>query len=347
MIFSKISERNRVVIGVLLFLAVLAGLLAAASLTDLDVSKILTKNALAEGEYLAHDVFGVGFEIFGSSPIYIMAGICVVLLMLFVWRTLKLRPMREIVCLVLLAGSVLAFWFFFHDMMNYISEHAHADDTYLADAMNLISVLCALMASAVVTAAFYRIKDETLRKLMKFVVAFIIMAVLANVLIMIVKDPVGRMRYRAMNSELGQEMGGFANFQNWYESRGGQPEALSAAFEARYGVTDAFKSFPSGHTCAAGMTYALIMLPDVLGTKNKWLRALCWVFPVVFTGLVAVSRIVVGAHFFSDVLFGGTIAFLSMMFAREAIVFRFSHFKCLSKNYVPAPVADEDECPAE
>ena len=96
---------------------------------------------------------------------------------------------------------------------------------------------------------------------------------------MIIKDPVGRMRYRAMNSDVGQAMGGFANFQNWYESRGGQPEELSAAFESAYGVTDAFKSFPSGHTCAAGMTYALIMLPDVLGTRNKGLRALCWIFP--------------------------------------------------------------------
>ena len=168
------------------------------------------------------------------------------------------------------------------------------------------------------------------------------MAVVANVLVMIIKDPVGRMRYRAMNSDVGQAMGGFANFQNWYESRGGQPEELSAAFESAYGVTDAFKSFPSGHTCAAGMTYALIMLPDILGTKNKGLRALCWIFPVLFTGIVAISRIVVGAHFFSDVLMGGTIAFVCMMFAREAIVFRFSHFKCFGKNYVPAPAADEE-----
>ena len=177
---------------------------------------------------------------------------------------------------------------------------------------------------------------------MKFVFAFVIMAIVANVLIMIIKDPVGRMRYRAMNSELGKELGGFtANFQNWYESRGGQPEEWSALFESTYGVSDAFKSFPSGHTCAAGMTYALIMLPDVLGTKNKGLRALCWIFPVAFTGLVAISRIVVGAHFFSDVLMGGTIAFVCMMFAREAVIFRFEHFKCLKKGYTPAPAEEE------
>lgn len=342
MIFSRLSEKNRVIVGVLLFVAVFAALLIAASFTDLEVSDLLTGGALEEGEYLSHDVFGVAFEIFGSSPIYVMAGICVALLMLYVWRTLKLRPMREIICVILLAGSVLAFWFFFDDMFGYIGEHAHAEGTYLETAMTVIAVLCALLTSAVVTAAFYRIKDETLKKLMKFVIAFVIMAVIANVLVMIIKEPVGRMRYRAMNSDLGQSLGGFANFQNWYESRGGQPEEWSAYFESAYGVTDAFKSFPSGHTCAAGMTYALIMLPDVLGIRNKGVRALCWIFPVAFTAVVAISRIVVGAHFFSDVLFGGTIAFLSMMFAREAIIFRFRHFRCFGKNYVPAPEEDAE-----
>lgn len=342
MIFAKLSEKSKVIIGIVLFVAVFAALLVAASFTDLRVSDILTKNALADGEYLSHDVFGVTFEVFGSSPVYILAGVSVVLLMLYVWRTLKLRPMREFICAVLFAGSVVAFWFFFDDMFGYLAEHADVEGEYLETVMTVIAVICALMTSGVVTAAFLRIKDETLRKLMKFVLAFIIMAVVANVLIMIIKDPVGRMRYRAMNSDLGRELGGFANFQNWYESRGGQPEEWSALFESTYGVTDAFKSFPSGHTCAAGMTYALIMLPDVLGTKNKGLRALCWIFPVIFTGMVAISRIVVGAHFFSDVLMGGTIAFVCMMFAREAVIFRFRHFKCLGKNYVPAPAADEE-----
>lgn len=346
MIFAKVSERNRVIIAVVLFVVVFAGLLIAASFTDRAVSDILTKNALADGEYLSHDVFGVTFEAFGSSPIYILAGVCVVLLMLYVWRTLKLRPMREIICAVLLAGSVVAYWFFFDDMLGYVGEHAELErygNEYVQTVMTVLSVICALMASGISLAAFSRIKDETLKKLMKFVLAFVIMAVVANLLIMIIKDPVGRMRYRAMNSELGQSLGGFANFQNWYESRGGQPEERSKLFEEMYFASDAFKSFPSGHTCAAGMTYALIMLPDVLGTKNKGLRALCWIFPVVFTGIVAVSRIVVGAHFFSDVLFGGTIAFLCMAFAREAVIFRFRHFKCLGKSYIPEP-AEEELC---
>ena len=345
MIFSKISEKNRVIIGVVLFAVIFAGLVVAATFTDLQVSDILTADALGDGDYLANDTFGVAFEIFGSSPVYIIAGFAVVLLGLYIWRFLKLRPLREIICVALLAGAVVAFWFFFDDMFGYIAEHAGAEDTYLESAMTLVAVLCSLLAVATVISALWHIKDDTLKKLMKFVVAFVILAAVGNLVVHLVKEPVGRMRYRAMNSELGQSMGGFNNFTRWYVVNGQPSEEVLAAFENVYGVSDAFKSFPSGHTCAAGMTYALIMLPDILKMKNKPLRALCWVFPVLFTGVVAVSRIVVGAHYFSDVLFGGTIAFLSTMLAREIVVFRFSHFRCFGKNYVPAP-AEEIEIEA-
>ena len=343
MIFSKVSEKNRTIIAISLFVLVFAALVVAATYTDLDVSKTLTKGILEEGEYLASDTFGVAFEIFGSSPVYIIAGFAAALLMMYIWRFFKLRPLREIACAVLLAGVVLAFWLFFNDMFGYIAEHAEMGDTYLENAMTLVAVLCALLAACTVVFALRGMKDDTLRSLMKFVIAFIIMAAVANLLVHIIKEPAGRMRYRAMNSALGATMGGFDNFTEWYKMNGQPDASVLEAYEERYGVSDAFKSFPSGHTCAAGMTYALIMLPDILKMKNKPLRALCWIFPVLFTGLVAVSRIMVGAHYFSDVLFGGTIAFLSMMLAREIVVFKFEHFKCLGKNYVPAIPAETEE----
>lgn len=343
MIFSKLPVKSRVIVSVTLFVLVFVALVVAATYTDLQVSDIMTDGILEEGEYLASDTFGVAFEIFGSSPVYVIAGFCCVLVMMYIWRFFKLRPLREIACAVLLAGAVVAFWLFFNDMFGYILEHAEMEDTYLENALTLIAVLCSFLAVITVIFALYRMKDETLRSLLKFVAAFILLAAVANLIIHFVKVPVGRMRYRAMNSALGQSMGGFENFTPWYVMNGQPSEEVLAQFEAVYGVTDAFKSFPSGHTCAAGMTYALIMLPDVLKMKNKPLRALCWIFPVLFTGLVAVSRIMVGAHYFSDVLFGGTIAFVATVIAREIVVFRFEHFRCFRKDYIPADVLDEDE----
>lgn len=332
MIFSKVSERNRVIIAVVLFVVLFGVMLTMASLYDLDVSKILTKGVLEDGNYLASDVFGVGLEIFGSSPVYIIAGVCLALVCLYIFRFLKLRPMREILAVIFFAGTVVAFWFFFDDIFKYIAEHTHSEDTYIEAAMTFVAVLCALLASGTVVLALNNVKDDTLKKLMKFVLAFIVMAALANLIVAIVKGPVGRMRFRAMNSSGDTE---FSGFTAWYVMNG--KRTPTAEEMAAYGwASDAFKSFPSGHTCAAGMTYALMMLPDVLKIKNKQARALCWIFPVVFTGLVAVSRIMVGAHYFSDVLVGGTLAFVSMLIAREIFVCKFSHFKCFKKDYVPA-----------
>ena len=47
---------------------------------------------------------------------------------------------------------------------------------------------------------FKNLKKETLKKLVWWVVAVVAACVLANVLIMLVKDPVGRMRFRAINT---------------------------------------------------------------------------------------------------------------------------------------------------
>lgn len=98
---------------------------------------------------------------------------------------------------------------------------------------------------------------------------------------------------------------------------------------ALFGTTDALKSFPSGHTNAAGASYLMPMLNDALKIKNKGVRALMWIIPVIITGLTAVSRIIVGAHFFSDVLVGGTCAFVCMILCREVIVCKGANVKAM------------------
>lgn len=111
------------------------------------------------------------------------------------------------------------------------------------------------------------------QKLVWWVIAALAACVLANILIMIIKEPVGRMRFRAINSEVGQRLinaGLVKGYTPWYISNGQPDEGIINSFIDAYpGASDAFKSFPSGHTCAAGMSYALIMLPDVVDFKHK------------------------------------------------------------------------------
>ena len=168
----------------------------------------------------------------------------------------------------------MACWLCFNDIFGCVLVTAGMVETCLRHTLSLIAVLCSFLAVITVIFALYRMKDETLRSLLKFVAAFILLAAVANLIIHFVKVPVGRMRYRAMNSALGQSMGGFENFTPWYVMNGQPSEEVLAQFEAVYGATDRFKSFPSGHTCAAGMTDALIIVPDGLKVSNKPLRAL-------------------------------------------------------------------------
>ena len=59
-------------------------------------------------------------------------------------------------------------------------------------------------------------------------------------------------------------------------------------------------SFPSGHTASAAMTALLIF---VLPVSSRWTRNLLALASVLYTLAVAYSRVIVGAHFFTDTLF--------------------------------------------
>ena len=81
------------------------------------------------------------------------------------------------------------------------------------------------------------------------------------------------------------------------------------------------------------MSFALVCLPDMFERfKKTYIKALCWVIPAAYTVTVAVTRIVVGAHFLSDVLIGGTLAFTLINILREALILKGAHIKCFFKN---------------
>ena len=68
------------------------------------------------------------------------------------------------------------------------------------------------------------------------------------------------------------------------------------------------KSFPSGHTAGAGMIYLSMLLP-MINEKLKKYKSLFFTVSIVYTSVVAFTRLVMGAHYLSDVTVGGIIAF--------------------------------------
>ena len=101
----------------------------------------------------------------------------------------------------------------------------------------------------------------------------------------------------------------FSYFTPWYEISGARDLLLGNSPVPK----DGFKSFPSGHTFSAGISYVLICLPYLYDRFNNRKWTIIWyVIPICFTGLVGLSRIVAGAHYLSDVLVGGTIAYVAV-----------------------------------
>jgi membrane-associated phospholipid phosphatase len=96
--------------------------------------------------------------------------------------------------------------------------------------------------------------------------------------VQVVKYLWGRVRFRELDAV-------YSQFTPWY-----LPQGITG-----------FDSFPSGHAAMGWMLLAVLILLD---NKKKWLKNLVLTLIILWGTLLALSRIVIGAHFASDVLFG-------------------------------------------
>lgn len=310
--------KKTAILSVGLFIVIFGGLLTIASFFDLQINQLLCD--LEAGEYISSNGFGLFFEAIGSSPIYIMSGIACTI---WFWATLRKKKMP---LAVLCAGLVIfANYIFFSDIFEYVGEHfaayasrtsgiAVSDDFIDSFYIKTICVLLSAMLSALLIISWGWISPQTNEKLVKW--GFVILTALVCYLVVtFIKAPVGRMRYRSMNVT-----GNWGDFTNWWVINGKRTvEGLPS---------DSCKSFPSGHTYSAAVIYTLVCLPNILESWNKkWIKIAVWTSTIAFTGIVAVSRLVVGAHFMSDVLVGGTLSFLAIIIAQEFLVYKCAHIK--------------------
>lgn len=322
------TQKKKVILGVVLFIVIFAGLLVTATFTDLSISMILTKNALADHTYYTNHTFGAAFESIGCSPMYFMYAFS---FGIFFWFFMRKKNMKSAPKAILsgasLIGVLVVNFIALNDIVGYLLRHLDKEDAAGAGYITVTVAFLCILFSFFGIMTVRNFSDESIEKLFRFALATIAIAILSTVIVEIVKGPVGRIRFRAMNMYPENQEYGFAAFQRWYEAKGQWLDSETKT--ALFGTTDALRSFPSGHTSQAGCSYALIMLNDALGIKNKKMRAFLWILPICFTATVAISRIVVGAHFFSDVLVGGTLSFVSMILFRELFVLKDANLKAL------------------
>ncbi|MBQ7638044.1 MAG: phosphatase PAP2 family protein [Clostridia bacterium] len=314
------SLKKKTVLSVCLFVFIFGGLLITATFTDLQVSRILTSLSLPEGQYYANDVFGCVFETIGTSPEYFIGAICAEMILIYVTRFWEKRALKTVLQAAGLIGSCALHCVWFNEMFDYIFRHFDIEGGRPAFIWGVIAFL-GVLTTVFSALAVNSLSDESVKKLLKFSIVTMTAMVCAVLTVQVIKIPVGRMRYRAMNT-----VGDFSGYTGWYVANG-QPD--KELMRSLYGTSDACKSFPSGHTRAAAATFYFTTMADVLGVKSRIKRAAVWMGAFTFTALVAVSRIMVGAHFFSDVLVGGTIGFLFVVLSKEFFLCGREHIKAL------------------
>ncbi|MBQ6264067.1 MAG: phosphatase PAP2 family protein [Clostridia bacterium] len=317
-----LASKKHTIVSWVLFAVIFTALLVTATFTDLQVSRILTKGTLEPGKFLADGVFGVVFECIGTTAPYIVGVFCLEIMFVYVLRFMKNSAGKTVLCCLLEAGAFAAYYVLALDILNYNFRHYGMEGEPKPVFMRVELAFVAVLIVFLVTFAVNSFSDESIRRLIRAAVAALVAIAVSSLTVEYLKHPFGRPRFRAMNYA-----GDFSYYSRWYVLNG-QPD--KEWMKATFSSTDACKSFPSGHTQSAAMIFCIVMLKDAFGITSKKKTALLWCLSILWTGLVAISRIMVGAHFFSDVLVGGTIGFLSVMLAREIFVCRGSHFKALA-----------------
>ncbi|MFA5450059.1 MAG: phosphatase PAP2 family protein [Clostridia bacterium] len=278
---------------------------------DLQISKALYNPDLLFGQFFAY---------LGELPSYLAAPTVGAI---FFHQSIGKNRTAKIAWKVFSVIIVAAGWFYL--IFAWVWENFVRPEIDFAIVYQLYFTAMLTIATLLGTA---KVDKKAMKRLLLFAIFVMLVAAISNALIQIFKLMWQRQRFRTMvdnpqNAGLIAAYGGnYRGFAPWYkpEFLFRTPFRTEAYIAAVKDVDhDAFKSFPSGHTVAASASFALIILPEMYEKLKKY-RWMFWTFPALYTVVVGISRIVIGAHYLSDVLFGGFIGFGIAVLARWIIV---------------------------
>lgn len=271
------SLSNRLILSIF---ACIALSMLLGSFFDLSISDLLLHQESFAG------LMAAGY---GSMPNYLLGVICGYLL---IRRASPGGPLIPYYGRVVFGGLVLVGCAFYggYDTGRYISAMPRG----LAIGIGFgFSILACFFTEWALRDA----PDTVVARLLKIL---ILIALGPTIITHIVKIPWARPRMRLLVSNLGS----MVSFRPWY-----QPGLADKATLIASGIPkEELKSFPSGHTTAAATALSLYYIASASpGLRSRrfsfFLGGLIWAL------LVALSRIIVGAHFLTDVTAGFAISY--------------------------------------
>lgn len=293
---------------VLLIIAIILG-----TIYDLEISKLFAD--LPRGSYYSNNIFAIIGEMIGENILYILLEVSFAILFYYFIRYPIKQKWLNVILIIMFAllGCAVSFYCI-NKTLEYLSVYTNFGlDVYLENTMGKFSVLAfSIVVNVIVFMLFSRVSKESIRELFGFAITVIIVSIISNVIVQGAKLIFDRTRYRAMMYEGYDD---FEYYTNWYQINTNKFASNSEFY------SDYFKSFPSGHTCAAASSFLLILLPSFYKKTNTlgW-KITFTTFAILYTFLVGLSRIVAGAHYFTDVLFGGFITIACVLIAKWCII---------------------------
>lgn len=255
----------------LLLLALLLIFMVVGSFLDLQISKLL---------YPGHEnSVGQFFAAFGELPAFIALSCAGSLLIVC-----RARINSAWAALIALIGGGLIL------MAVILSVHESVDSVPAMPMWVALVVNVFVMAACSVGIVYYA-RSAPVKTIVRFVLTLVLVSIGTMALINIVKVPWGRARMRLIVLT-----GNESYFSPWWKAG----TALKNRLVAEGISKDEFRSFPSGHTACASCAMLLALVPTLSRRKRRRTGALL-LAGCVWTAVVAVTRIWMGAHFLTDV----------------------------------------------
>lgn len=290
-------------------LLLFGGLLALATVFDLQVSFALAAPNLAEGRYFSTSFLCNLVEVVAMAPIWGFATFAACILTVYLHHRTGVARYLSVLFfgLSVFTGSSLL-----RDMMKYLLQILDRETVMEQTWFKALMAAFGLLVTVLVLALAGGWIHAHMRQLLPFALA-VVCSCCCFLFVELIKNPVGRMRFRAMHY-----IGDYSYFTPWYRVSDARAQLGSLGFDRDY-----FKSFPSGHTFSGSMACLVMLLPDLFKSLQTGKRkALSYAIPIAYTVTVAFFRVAAGAHFFSDVLVGGSMGFLAIQFFRYLFLHR-------------------------
>lgn len=219
----------------------------------------------------SESVYGLLFVSLGEFPAYIILPMCGVI---WFYADLGIKD-RRLLIVARVASAILVWlgFFIWGAMGSRITESPKVIE--LSALYSILFTFFTLLLGKYLKINF--------TKYVRFAVFALFVMLVSLVVIRLIKIGWGRMRYRDM-----LKVGNFTGFTPWYIPNGYNGNT----------------SFPSGHTASACNIFIFVVL-----FKGKR-RYIANGVALLFVVMTMFSRIVVNAHFLSDVLIGGLVSYL-------------------------------------